>query len=217
MASALHGTLATPSRDDCLRSVSKVLHRIVAENVHSQPTCFDIDLFMNRNIQVIVPMISHNTPFTCFYQLPERKEINLPSPDSIFRFMRTIFEKLQLSSECSIISLIYVERLLETGIYFYNKNWRPIVLTSILVASKVWDDLSSWNVEFSDLFPLLPLKSINNLERLFLDTLKYNLFVASSVYATYYFALRALRGLDAKQIPRLYLNLGIGPAQKEEV
>jgi hypothetical protein len=40
-------------------------------------------------------------------------------------------------------------------------NWRPILLCGLLLASKVWQDLSSWNVEFSQVYPQFPLASIN--------------------------------------------------------
>ena len=61
---------------------------------------------------------------------------------------------------------------------FNARNWRPIVLSAVLTSSKVWDDLSSWNIEFAEVFPIFTLKDINALERLFLEGLKYNLFVS---------------------------------------
>jgi hypothetical protein len=65
--------------------------------------------------------------------------------------MKTVFERLQLSTECAIIGLIYVERLVEaTDILFGAVNWRVILLTALLTASKMWDDLSSWNIEMSE-------------------------------------------------------------------
>ncbi len=41
-------------------------------------------------------------------------------------------------------------------------------------------DLSSWNIEFSEVFPIFSLQSINQMERLFLAGLKYNLFISGS-------------------------------------
>ena len=40
---------------------------------------------------------------------------------------------------------------------------------------------------------------------------------SGSMYAQYYFALRALRGTDAKNVPRLYMNVSMGAALKVEV
>lgn len=56
----------------------------------------------------------------------------------------------------------------------------------------VWQDLPSWNVEFSQIFPQFSLQSINRLERLFINQLKWDLYISSSLYAKYYFALRSL-------------------------
>ena len=60
------------------------------------------------------------------------------------------------------------------------------------MASKVWQDMSSWNVEVSQIFPEYSLKSINRLERIFCSSLKWELYISSSLYAKYYFALRSL-------------------------
>eukprot|EP00455_Lapot_gusevi_P041573 TRINITY_DN4838_c0_g1_i7.p1 TRINITY_DN4838_c0_g1~~TRINITY_DN4838_c0_g1_i7.p1 ORF type:complete len:235 (-),score=36.75 TRINITY_DN4838_c0_g1_i7:199-903(-) len=214
-------TLATPSRDQSIRSVSNVITKMIVDsNSSSQPTCFDLDNFIPKSYQVVVPLQSRIHPITTFVQSYQSQEVPAPSVDSVYRFMKTIFEKLHLSTECSIIGLIYIERLLEPGtITLSARNWRPILLSALLTASKVWDDLSSWNVELSDLFPVFTLKDINQLERQFLDGLKYKLYISGSQYAKYYFALRSLRTnstSEAKQIPRYYLRLGLGSAQKVE-
>jgi len=86
------------------------------------------------------------------------------------------------------------------------RNWRPIVIASILTASKVWDDLSSWNIEFSNLLPLLSLPSINKLEGIYLQSLQYDLYISSSEYARYYFALRSVKSTKTQHIARYYLN-----------
>ncbi|CAN0439992.1 unnamed protein product, partial [Ascophyllum nodosum] len=51
-----------------------------------------------------------------------------------------------LSSECSVICLIYVERLMTLArVPLLESTWKPIVLVSLLLASKMWQDLGSWN------------------------------------------------------------------------
>ena len=71
-------------------------------------------------------------------------------------------------------------------------TWRSVVLCALLLASKVWQDLSSWNVEFSEIYPQFSLQSINKLERFFCEEITWDLYISSSTYAKYYFALRAL-------------------------
>ena len=71
-------------------------------------------------------------------------------------------------------------------------TWRSVLLCGMLLASKVWQDLSSWNVEFSQIVPQYSLASINRLERTFCEEIKWDLYISSSAYAKYYFALRSL-------------------------
>jgi hypothetical protein len=57
---------------------------------------------------------------------------------------------------------------------------------------QVWQDLSSWNVEFSSVYPQFSLKCINRLEHVYLGQVKWDLYISASLYAKYYFALRSL-------------------------
>lgn len=47
-------------------------------------------------------------------------------------------------------------------------------------------------MEISQIYPQFSLKSINRLEALFCREIKWNLYISSSLYAKYYFALRSL-------------------------
>uniref|UniRef100_A0A7S1B497 Cyclin N-terminal domain-containing protein n=2 Tax=Corethron hystrix TaxID=216773 RepID=A0A7S1B497_9STRA len=158
------------------------------------------------------------TPF-CMQEI--KNSYKIPTVAEIFDFMHQLFRTVQLSSECSIVSLIYIERLMENAkmplsketnnesvisfheyikskqsiyVCFFaaSTTWRPVVLCGLLLASKVWQDLSTWNIEFASFFPQYPLESINKLEALFLKSVKWDLYISSSVYAKYYFALRSL-------------------------
>lgn len=102
--------------------------------------------------------------------------------------------------------LVYVERLMEMqGVELMPNNWRPIMLCGLLLASKVWQDLSTWNVEFASINPEFSLRSLNRLERMFLKCLRYNLYISGSVYARYYFALRSLT--EKKNFRRKYNHM----------
>lgn len=78
------------------------------------------------------------------------------------------------------------------GVTLLACNWRPVLVASLLLASKVWQDLSTWNAEFTDILTEWPLAGINELERRFVSALGFNLFIAPSTFAKYYFALRSL-------------------------
>ncbi|KUF90975.1 ABC transporter C family member 13 [Phytophthora nicotianae] len=128
---------------------------------------------------------------------------HVPSVDEIFRFCKNLFNKAQLSAECTIVCLIYIERLMEqANVPLLAATWRPIVVCGLLLASKVWQDLSSWNVEISNIYPQFSLHSINRLERLFLHHIQWDLYISATVYAKYYFALRSLT--EKKDFRRRY-------------
>lgn len=92
-----------------------------------------------------------------------------------------------------------------------SNTWKPCVLCGLLLASKVWQDIGcvvslyliiqflvffvvfrSWNIEISDVLPEYSVQAINQLERAFCSQINWNLYISSSVYAKYYFALRSL-------------------------
>ncbi|GLD99626.1 hypothetical protein PINS_up008352 [Pythium insidiosum] len=142
-------------------------------------------------------------PLTCYMMEKVTAKSHVPTVDEIFRFCKNLFNKAQLSAECTIVCLIYIERLMEqAAVPLLAGTWKPIVLCGLLLASKVWQDLSSWNVEISNIYPQYPLHSINRLERLFLHHIQWDLYISASVYAKYYFALRSLT--EKKDFRRRY-------------
>lgn len=66
------------------------------------------------------------------------------------------------------------------------------VFACLVMASKVWDDLSMWNVDFSQICGSFTLKRINALELAMLNALEYVIRVPASEYAKYYFHLRSM-------------------------
>ena len=62
----------------------------------------------------------------------------IPTVNAIYKFARHLFIKAQLSAECSIVCLVYVERLMKKGgLLLLSTNWRPVLLCGLLLASKV--------------------------------------------------------------------------------
>lgn len=122
----------------------------------------------------------------------------LPDVSTIYRFINLIFRVQKLPPECAILCLAYIERVLSGGrIVLHAENWRRALFGSIIIATKVWEDESVWNVDFLDLFPLLTLVNLNNLENRFLELLQFNVLIIGSEYAKYYFELRALSQFDS--------------------
>uniref|UniRef100_H2YZW2 Cyclin-like domain-containing protein n=1 Tax=Ciona savignyi TaxID=51511 RepID=H2YZW2_CIOSA len=125
-----------------------------------------------------------------------------PDHRQIYRFIRTLFSAAQLAAECSIVTLIYLERLLAYAeICICPSNWKRILLGAILLASKVWDDQAVWNVDYCQILKDMSVEDMNAMERQFLELLNFNINVPSSVYAKYYFDLRSLADSNNLSFP----------------
>ena len=125
-----------------------------------------------------------------------------PTADSIFDFLKALYECAQFSPECCIICLVYVNRLIAfTGLPLHPTNWRPLVLSSLLVSQKVWDDRYLSNSDFAYIYPFFTTEEINKLEQKLLELIQFSVTVKSSLYAKYYFELRALFKENAAEFP----------------
>ncbi len=126
------------------------------------------------------------------------KDPIIPTLDDITAFYRDIFLRSQMEVDCIIISLIYVERLIKKtdGEVRPNiRNWRSVLFSCMVLSSKVWDDLSMWNCDFSKIGPsgvTFSLQRTNELEVALLSHLEYKVKVNASEYAKYYFLLRSM-------------------------
>lgn len=125
-----------------------------------------------------------------------------PTVDNIYEFIKALFDCAQFSPECCIICLIYINRLIAfTGMPLSSTNWRPIILCSLLVSQKVWDDRYLSNSDFAYIYPFFSTEEINQLEQRFLELLSYSVTVKAALYAKYYFELRALFNDSVNEFP----------------
>lgn len=116
-----------------------------------------------------------------------------PLQEEIYYYSKYIVISSRMEKEIPLMALAYIERLCaKIGILINHWNWRRIVLITLIVASKIWDDESLENVHFPKAMPDLSVKEISNLEKIFLDLISYDLIVKGADYAKYYFILRAM-------------------------
>ncbi|XP_040609385.1 cyclin-Y-like protein 1 isoform X3 [Mesocricetus auratus] len=148
-------------------------------------------------------------------KVPEEYFKHDPEHKFIYRFVRTLFSAAQLTAECAIVTLVYLERLLTYAeIDICPTNWKRIVLGAILLASKVWDDQAVWNVDYCQILKDITVEDMNEMERHFLELLQFNINVPASVYAKYYFDLRSLA--DDNNLNFLFAPLSKERAQNLE-
>jgi len=204
------GSMDRPDFEDALRRVAVVIHQHIITCTRRFERCtietletgqfrlskmleFSEENFMTPRFRYTFVRIPKALTGVCYQIEKLSNNFTEPTVVEIYDFMVTLFKRAELSSECSIVSLIYVERLMQRShVPLTPTTWRVIVLCGLLLASKVWQDYSSWNVEFSVIYPQYSLKAINRLERLFVANIQWNLGIKSSEYAKYYFGLRSM-------------------------
>jgi len=208
--SSTMGTIQRPNFRDALRRVAIILHQHIVKIERrfstgirgvddtglfraSMREAFDEDNFATPRYKCSMVRVPMARPGVVYSMRKIRVVHETPTTDEIYEFAHQLFKKVQLSSECSIVCLIYVEKLMEVAkVPLVAETWRPIFMCGLLLASKVWQDLSSWNIEFASVYPQFSLDAINRLELSFLKFIKWDLYISSSLYAKYYFALRSL-------------------------
>ena len=84
-----------------------------------------------------------------------------PEHRQIYKFIRTLFNAAQLTAECAIVTLVYIERLIKYAeVDISPGSWKRITLMSILLASKVWDDQAVWNVDYCQILKDLTVEDV---------------------------------------------------------
>jgi len=119
---------------------------------------------------------------------------DVPSLAGMYDFLYAIKSISPLfSTECHIISLIYLNRLTNMGsIKVTSRNWQKIWLSSFILAQKVWYDKPMRTSFFAGLIPSVDKIILRELELNVLRILDFNTNVKRGLYAKYYFDLRHL-------------------------
>ncbi|KAE9043963.1 hypothetical protein PR003_g5803 [Phytophthora rubi] len=194
------GTMNAPDQDATIQCVATVLRAHMMEAledpIRSDPR---FDVFVTaRDRQRLASIADELDAEASSFVEVEDDDVILdvvPTLSEIGNFIKHVFSRAQMESECIIMSLVYVERLLKATsgtLQLRGENWRRLVFCSMVMASKVWDDLSMTNADFSKIWPELSLKQINELELVYLSAVEYNVRVSAVSYAKYYFHLRSM-------------------------
>ena len=157
------------------------------ENIFESDYILDITSIEELTYYLIKRAEIFDEDFNYIYmKIIERRYIPTPEPQTIFDFMADIIILTKMEKEVIVLSLIYIERLIfNTGLLLTSRNWRRILLTAMIISSKVWDDKSFENDHFSQVFANLGVNEINTLERIFLELINYKVYVKQSEYFKY--------------------------------
>lgn len=179
-------TVSQPNLKNTIKCVSLAIYY----HIKNRKSSVILDIFDEK----LHPLTRDGVPSDYDKYNPEHRQI--------YKFIRTLFNAAQLTAECAIITLVYLERLLKYAeVDISPGSWKRITLGAILLASKVWDDQAVWNVDYCQILKDLTVEDMNELERQFLEMLQFNINVPSSVYAKYYFDLRTLAEANELSFP----------------
>jgi len=169
------GSIADPRVSDIVSSVATMVHCQMMRDVSASATKKKL------------------LPYFCEEQYTGKEIKEMPNVKSIYTFLKHLFEVGQFHPECCVIALVYINRLIGiTGLPLTQSNWKPVIVSALVLAQKVWDDTPLINADFSLLYPSLTAKEINLLERRFLNHLDFKLAISPALYAQYYFELRSI-------------------------
>ena len=134
---------------------------------------------------------------------PPAADEDPPTEDEIFDYLSPLYYNSDVSAQCVVGALVYIERLfVNAGVPPLKSNWRPVVLTALVLAAKVWDDTGSSNAEFADASgTAYAVGDVNAMEQRFLHLIEYNVAISRQLYTRIYFELRELCERREVQLP----------------
>eukprot|EP01006_Ploeotia_vitrea_P026491 TRINITY_DN59465_c0_g1_i1.p1 TRINITY_DN59465_c0_g1~~TRINITY_DN59465_c0_g1_i1.p1 ORF type:complete len:252 (-),score=119.31 TRINITY_DN59465_c0_g1_i1:116-871(-) len=192
MSSSKHAVLARSSSTSSLFIDSAII------NPHSDEIIMGVSTMLH--CQMVRDIDSSHVRKNKFPYFAEERYANvrtnrnkIPDAEKIFAWLSEVFQVGEFYAEVAVVTLVYINRLIGlVNMPLTASNWKPVTITALLVAQKVWDDSPLANADFSILYPVLNVNQINYLEVKFLLLLQYKLTVSSSLYARYYFELRSI-------------------------
>jgi hypothetical protein len=228
-------TLSRPNNELTIVAVAEKLHGYIRDSFAASSNKLDrspskddrakkikstkINPMPSARSENLPPKLGDADPQTAIPSANQNEGGEIPSVDQIARYLREIFRTAQCSVDCTIVCLIYVERLMATsGLQLTVRNWRSLIAIGMLLASKVHDDLSMVNADFAVFLPFT-VEQINNWERQFLAGIKYDVRVSAAHYTKYYFDLRekAIRHFAGELVTEDVGALDVQRAERLEV
>merc|ERR1719353_2648368 len=138
-----------------------------------------------------------NVVFRLFYEVQYQQSKSLLDPvfsasvhDAsalhVCSFILSILHQGIFSVSAFIVSVIYLSRFKEAShITLHACTWRPLFITALLVADKMWEDKPVRNSSLAKLFPVLNNAELNRMENRFLMGIKFNVLVKPDLFCSF--------------------------------
>jgi hypothetical protein len=200
----LQSTMTSPNVKLLIQAVATLLYSNIAEDLYDGkeiPENSDLYYFSEEKY-----IAENPNEFE-----PDRVKLlrKAPSQEEISGFIEAIYDLAQFSTECCVICLVYINRINAlTDMPLLPTTWRPLVIISLMIAQKMWDDKYLSNADFQFIYPFFNASQFNMLEIKFLDLIQYNTHIKLSIYTKYYLELKSLNPDDFPLKPMDVFTMG---------
>ena len=169
--------------------LASVLQKLVSGNdkVSWRLTCFETKIFWI--------ILSDHTPSNFTQQTNKSQSVTKfhalrPPSISIKDYLDRIQKYASCSSECFVLALVYIDRLIQQADFTVSSlNIHRVIITSVMLAAKFFDDMYFNNSYYAKIGGV-PCSEINALELEFLFLINFTLYVEPDSYNKYYSELR---------------------------
>jgi len=136
---------------------------------------------------VLERLVSANNGVASVDPGPVTKFHALKAPSiSVLNYLERIHKYASCSTECFVLALIYIDRLIQRNNFLLTElNVHRVVITGVLLAAKFFDDAYYNNAYYAKVGGVL-VSEMNSLEVEFLFRINFSLHVTPDVYSKYH-------------------------------
>jgi hypothetical protein len=135
--------------------------------------------------RVLTQLIDLNKNITTKQHVITKFQSSYPPSITISAYLERINKYAKCSPNCFIVALIYIDRLIETrNVILSNLNVHRVLITSIMLATKVFDDEFYKNAYYAKLGGV-STQEMNSLELEFLSLMNFDFFVTVETFEKY--------------------------------
>jgi len=145
---------------------------------------------------VLETLIDANKKYQSAPQVVTKFQCSYAPDVSIISYLERIRKYAKCSDCCFVISLIYIDRMIEScNVVLTSLNVHRLLITSIMLSAKFLDDLFYNNAFYAKLGGV-SVTELNALEIEFLQKIHFSLYVSPESYSKYLSELRRFTGTD---------------------